>query len=275
LSVFILDINPIPHEDIPIIVDSHIEWTTSFLDEGDYHVRLVATDQCGADTCEFVISVYNCHNANFILSSSPDTQYVNAGQDVGYLVKLTSIYGLHQPCTLLVAGLPQPSCSGVFEQTVLIPTDSTILHVYTSTGTPIGWYPLTITAKTVAGGGPVSVSNSIHVVLRVEESSDVGDWTDNSSAPQTFTLFQNRPNPFNPETEISYYLPQACQVRLTIYNLLGQTIRTLCDGYQEAGIQTLIWDGRDNGGVQLSSGIYFYRLQADDFYQTKKMLLLK
>jgi hypothetical protein len=275
LSVAILDINPTPHQNYPTIVGRHIEWTTSLLDEGDYHVRLVATDPCGADTCEFVITVYSCHNPNFILSSSPDTQYVSAGHDVGYLVKLTSIFGLHQPCTLTVSGLPLPSCDGVFERAALVPTDSTILHIYTSIATHTGWYPLVITAGTIPGGGPDFASNSINVVLRVEEASDVGDWADNPNAPKTFTLFQNQPNPFNPETKITYFLPKACQVRLTIYNVLGQKVRTLFDGHQEAGIQTLIWDGKDNEAVSLSSGIYFYRLQADNFIQTKKMTLLK
>jgi hypothetical protein len=273
-SVAILDINPTPHQNYPTIVGSHIEWTTSFLDEGDYLVRLVATDQCKADTCEFVITVYSCHNPNFILSSSPDTQYVSAGHDVGYLVKLTSIFGFHQPCTLTVSGLPNPSCSEAFERAVLIPTDSTILHIYTSTAAHTGWYPLTITARTIPGGGLDFVYNT-YVVLRVEEASDAGDWADNPNAPKTFTLFQNKPNPFNPETQISYYLAKACQVRLTIYNVLGQKVRTLSDGHQEAGMQTLIWNGRDDDDVPLSSGIYFYRLQADDFNQTKKMSLLK
>jgi hypothetical protein len=275
LTVQILDVYPTPHQNAPIIVGSHIEWTTSLLDEGCYHVRLVASDQCGADTCEFLIFVYSCHNPNFILSSSPDTQYVSAGHDVGYLVKLTSIFGLHQPCTLTVCGLPNPSCSGAFERVVLIPTDSTILHIYTSAAAHTGWYPLVITAGTTPGGGPDSASNSINVVLWVEETSDAGDGADNPNAPQTFTLFQNQPNPFNPETKISYFLPEACQVRLTVFNVLGQKVRTLFDGHQEAGFQTLIWDGKDNEAVSLSSGIYFYRLQADSFIQTKKMTLLK
>jgi hypothetical protein len=277
LTVYILDIYPTPHQDAPIIVGSHIEWTTSLLDEGCYHVRLVVTAPCGADTCEFLIFVYNCHNPNFILSASPDTQYVNGGNEVGYLVKLTSIYGFHQSCRLTVSGLPNPWCSGVFDRAVFVPTDSTILRLYVSIEAHTGWYPLNITARTIPGG-ELDLEHSTPIMLRVEDPedpSDAGDWADNPNAPQTFTLFQNQPNPFNPETKISYFLPKACQVRLTVYNVLGQKVRNLFDGHQEAGIQTLIWDGKDNEAVSLSSGIYFYRLQADSFIQTNKMTLLK
>jgi hypothetical protein len=94
-------------------------------------------------------------------------------------------------------------------------------------------------------------------------------------APAAFALHPAYPNPFNPQTQISYYLPRDCQVRLTIYNLLGRRVKTLFDGHQDAGMHTLIWDGRTDGGSQLSSGIYFYRLQADNFLQTRKMTLMK
>ena len=119
------------------------------------------------------------------------------------------------------------------------------------------------------------LQHSYEVHLHVMQAGDAGDWADNPNSPKTFALFQNQPNPFNPDTKISYNLPKPCQVRLTIYNVLGQKVRTLFDDHQEAGMQTLTWDGRGDDGAQLSSGIYFYRLQADEFTQTKKMSLLK
>jgi hypothetical protein len=198
-----------------------------------------------------------------------------AGQAVGYEVKLTSLAGFADPCTLFVSGLPSPPDSGVFDKAILTPTDSTSLYVYTSTQTDTGWYTLTITAHSMSGAKPACLESSIEVYLKVQLGSDAGDWADNPNAPKSFALFQNQPNPFNPETHISYYLPKDCQVKLTIYNVLGQRVNILFDGHQHAGIQTLIWDGRDNHGAHLSSGIYFYRLQADDFHQTKKMTLMK
>lgn len=250
-----------------------MEWVTTVDEEGGYVIRLVATDPCGAkDTCEFTVNVYN---QDFTISATPEDQYVIQGHLMRYLVKLTSLFGFDDPCTLFVSGLPNPPDSGVFDQSILIPTDSTGLNVYTTPSTDTGSYTLTITAQAMSGGKATPLEHSIQVVLKVIESSDVGDGADNPNSPKSFALFQNQPNPFNPETRISYYLPNACEVKLIIYNILGQNIRTLFNGCQEAGVQTLFWDGRDNYGVQQSSGIYFYRLQADDFHQTKKMTLTK
>jgi len=88
--------------------------------------------------------------------------------------------------------------------------------------------------------------------------------------PSEFALRQNHPNPFNPITQIKYTLPRECYVKLFIYNILGQKVATLVDGKQKAGYKTARWDAGS-----LSSGIYFYRLRAGDFVQTRKMVLLK
>ncbi len=93
--------------------------------------------------------------------------------------------------------------------------------------------------------------------------------------PGSFNLSQNYPNPFNPATEISFSLPKAEQVHLTVYNLLGQEIDCLVDDYLTAGSHTVSWDGTDHNGSEVASGIYFYRLTAGDFSDKKKMILLK
>jgi hypothetical protein len=96
-----------------------------------------------------------------------------------------------------------------------------------------------------------------------------------ANLPRTFSLSQNHPNPFNPDTRISYALPRGCYVTLTVYNVLGQKVVTLVDEPELAGWHEVIWAGKDDKGSDLASGIYFYRLSADDFTQSKKMLLLK
>lgn len=88
--------------------------------------------------------------------------------------------------------------------------------------------------------------------------------------PQRYELAQNYPNPFNPSTEISFDLAGASTVKLEVYNVMGQKVATLIDDYYEAGHHTAVWDA---SGV--ASGLYLYRLQADDFVETRKMLLLK
>jgi len=93
--------------------------------------------------------------------------------------------------------------------------------------------------------------------------------------PEDFALNQNYPNPFNPITSIAFEMPGAQNVRLTVYNMLGQKVRTLVDGHRPAGYYSVQWDGRDDFGKALSSGIYFYRIEAGAFRKTNKMILLK
>ncbi len=88
--------------------------------------------------------------------------------------------------------------------------------------------------------------------------------------PREFALLQNFPNPFNPTTTIEYVLPKSAEVLLTIYNLRGQEAARLVEGQQTEGRHTAIWNASN-----MASGIYFYRLQAGDFVQTRKMVLLK
>ncbi len=93
--------------------------------------------------------------------------------------------------------------------------------------------------------------------------------------PESVLLLQNYPNPFNPTTNISYTLPQRSQVRIIIYNSLGQIVRSLFQGTQNAGPNTIQWDGADDTGHALASGIYIYRLDAGQLVESRSMLLLK
>jgi hypothetical protein len=95
------------------------------------------------------------------------------------------------------------------------------------------------------------------------------------AVPTAFGLESNYPNPFNPSTTIRYALPEGADVRLVVYNILGQSVRTLVDGSQSAGRYSVVWDGRDAIGRQVASGLYIYRLQAGSFIATQKMLLAK
>jgi hypothetical protein len=94
--------------------------------------------------------------------------------------------------------------------------------------------------------------------------------------PDVYALQNNYPNPFNPETTIKYQLPEAGEVTLEIYNMLGQVVNTLVNDYQTAGRYVIQWDATNNNGQSLSSGVYFYRISAgEEFHSIKKMLLLK
>lgn len=93
--------------------------------------------------------------------------------------------------------------------------------------------------------------------------------------PQKFDLSQNVPNPFNPNTAITFAVPRPSQVRIDVFNVMGQRVRTLADEYSKAGYKRVEWDGTDANGNSVASGVYLYRMTAGDFSETKKMLLLK
>jgi hypothetical protein len=93
--------------------------------------------------------------------------------------------------------------------------------------------------------------------------------------PAEFELYQNYPNPFNPETRIKYTLKKAGHVTLHIYNVLGEKVKTLLDQDQSTGFYQINWDGKNDKGKSVSSGLYLYKLEVNGFSQAKRMLLLK
>ena len=93
--------------------------------------------------------------------------------------------------------------------------------------------------------------------------------------PLTYDLYQNYPNPFNPSTIIRYSIPKSSHVTVKIFNMLGQEIRTLINQDQNAGVKQVLWNGKNNFGSKVSSGIYIYTIRANDYYQAKKMILMK
>ena len=99
--------------------------------------------------------------------------------------------------------------------------------------------------------------------------------SDQASIPQTFSLAQNAPNPFNSETVIRFALPQPSQVELAIYNLLGQPVAVLVQGPSAAGTFSVRWDGRDQAGRAVTSGVYLYQLRAGEYTKVRKLLLLR
>ncbi len=98
---------------------------------------------------------------------------------------------------------------------------------------------------------------------------------DDTQIPESFQLFQNYPNPFNPSTKIDYFLPTSTGVKLRIFNILGQEIRSLVNGFQQGGYNNVVWDGKDNTGNDVVSGIYLYKLEAGSKFEIRKMILLK
>ncbi len=123
----------------------------------------------------------------------------------------------------------------------------------------------------VAGGKFQVISSSTPVGVAPDNAGDPVL----SNLPAVFALAQNYPNPFNPSTTIRFSLPATETVRLKIYNARGQLVRTLIDGNRAAGNYALKWHAITDNGHAVSSGIYFYRLDAGKFIQIRKMVLLR
>jgi hypothetical protein len=144
-----------------------------------------------------------------------------------------------------------------------------------------------IVPDSVAGAATVALSTRLHVYstfvgtvyfddLDVEKiSSTTGVKVAKANIPHIFDLSNNYPNPFNPSTKINYSVPTNGMVSLMVFNILGQRVRTLANAPMAAGQYSITWDGRNDAGSTLSSGVYFYRLQAGQMAIVKKMLLLK
>ena len=93
--------------------------------------------------------------------------------------------------------------------------------------------------------------------------------------PHAFNLYNNYPNPFNPVTTLRYDLPEDALVNITIYDIMGRIVKTLINSQQNAGFKSIQWNATNDAGSPLSAGLYLYKIQADNFVETRKMVLLK
>jgi hypothetical protein len=120
--------------------------------------------------------------------------------------------------------------------------------------------------EVMAENGPLTVGiNASDAVLTISEEL----------LPKTFALHQNYPNPFNPVTTLRYDLPEQANVNIIIYDMLGRQVRTLLNQTQDSGFKSVIWNATNDFGKPVSAGVYLYQIQAGEFVQTKKMVLLK
>ena len=118
---------------------------------------------------------------------------------------------------------------------------------------------------TMASNGPFQFTLDLSATLGIDEST----------IPDVFALHNNYPNPFNPVTNITYDIPEVADVKLEIYNVMGQKVRTLATGSHEPGRYRVLWNATNDLGQGLSSGMYIYRIQAGDFVSVKKLVLMK
>ncbi|MCI0512830.1 PKD domain-containing protein [candidate division KSB1 bacterium] len=133
-----------------------------------------------------------------------------------------------------------------------------------------GFYYWQVIAQDLSGHVKRNRANGVFIF---QNSADVPP-INVAQMPTEFALLPNHPNPFNPETQITYHLPHPCQVRLSVFNSLGQEIIRLVDATQPAGVHSTIWQGLNSQGEAVSGGIYIFKIEADDFMVARKMIRL-
>jgi hypothetical protein len=172
--------------------------------------------------------------------------------------------------TLSITGLPPGARRYYFQPSsvVELPATGSVtvnLTVEVTRRVLVGDFTLTITGDD--GGTTYDCDVTLRVGRPPRTGLAVKVWL---GVPEEFVLAQNYPNPFNPETNIDFGLPHDSQVRLSVYNLLGQEVEVLVDAELEAGYYTASWKASG-----LPTGVYFYRIDTDDFKETKRMVYLK
>ena len=142
----------------------------------------------------------------------------------------------------------------------------------------VGGKPITVVAGDLDNDGDLDLAttnNESNSVTILKNSILSGPLNQKKQIPKKYALYQNYPNPFNPTTVIRYDLPFAGRVDLEIYNILGQRVKTLVSAYQSAGRKSVVWDGKNDAGNLVSSGIYIYRMKTAKFRKCLKLVVLK
>lgn len=112
-------------------------------------------------------------------------------------------------------------------------------------------------------------------VFKLEPTAVDGSEEITEAIPKVYNLYQNYPNPFNPTTTVKFDLPKDGFVKIFIYNVLGQRVRTLVNETMSAGVKRIVWDGRNDSGIMVTSGLYIYQINAGNYSNTRKMIFMK
>ena len=193
-------------------------------------------------------TIHNIDVGSFFFS--PTKTVVNHGDTVSWSL----VSGTHT--TTSAAGSPKSWDSGLLT--------GTPFEVVFTVGDGLGPFPYLCSIH------PVTMIDTIFVTIPTDINDELPQ-----ELPNSYSISQNYPNPFNLSTTIRYTLPARSQVTISIYNVMGQKVNTIIDETKSAGSHTVYWDGTDKAGKVVSSGVYFYRLQAGDFIESKRMMLIK
>lgn len=226
-----------------------LTFTPPAVPAGPYFITAVASDGALADTAKATVSI----NRKPVFGSRTPSSPTAISRNVATTFTVTASDPDGNPLT--------------FTWKVNGATEKTGDNTFTRTFMDAHGAPKTVTAIFADAGGLRDSTTWSFIITPVEEAAEI---------PTEFSLGQNYPNPFNPSTSIQFGLPKESPVTLEIYNILGVKVRTLLKGQAaNAGRYTIVWDGKDEGGMMAPSGIYLYRISAADFHSSKKMTLMK
>ena len=231
-------------------------WTPTYTQSGSYTITVTVTDNASlTDVASAKITVTDVNRKPvFNFRTPPNPPTISRNVATNFVVSATDPDGGAVSYTWKV--------NGVLEKTG-VGADSAFSRTFAD---PHGTVKSVIAVFADAGGLKDSTTWGFSI-------TPVADF---DNIPTEFNLGQNYPNPFNPSTLISFSLPKEAPVTFEVYNMLGVKIRTLMAGEtKSAGVYSVSWDGRDNAGVSMPSGVYLYRVSAGSFLASKKMTLLK
>ena len=237
------------------------------------NVSGASTINAESDGSEYII-INNIFSGN--TASGGNAPLINTAEQIEFEAKHNLVWDWEGKVSVWEPrGLFLPDVDGNFEgDPMFVEVDDGDLHLQEgSAAIDAGMTLDNVTADIAGVERPQGTAYDIGAYEYVDPVSVI----DISEAiPQQYELSQNYPNPFNPTTTIAFGLPEQAQVILDVYNVLGQRIRTLVGGdtYQ-AGYYQVVWDGRDQLGNTVSSGIYIYRLTAGEFNELRKMVFIK
>jgi hypothetical protein len=221
-----------------------------------------------------------------MISFKPALEGVIEGQAIfssGTPTETRSLYGIGIiPSGSLTVQIQPSEAVGAGAKWKRVGTSIWLDSGYTESSIPIG--EATVEFTEVAGwkkplNQPVTINDGQTTILSGAEakystSTNVEE-IDSRGLPEHYDLSQNYPNPFNLGTRIEFSLPRPTFVEISILNIEGRCIRTLVSEYLSTGYKAVSWDGIDDAGREVASGVYFYRLVTEDFTDSKKMILLK
>jgi hypothetical protein len=234
-------------------------WTPSYTQSGVFTIAVKAADPSGLyDSTSAKITVTNTNRKPTLVLQAPVQKIDSVTVNTNIYFKVTA----KDPDTLTTITYTWKLNGAV------VKSDS----LYTVSFPTIGTTQKVVCVFADGNGGSDSVSWSFKVVLKNLLAVDPVY----SGVPTEYVLGQNYPNPFNPSTSIKFGLPKAAPVTLEIYNVLGVKVRTLLNGnMMSAAFHNVTWDGKNENGASVASGMYLYRISADKYVQTMKMLLMK